>query len=65
MLKGNSLTYSVREAAQALGVSENQMYQLIRTEGFPTVRTGKRQCRVSIKGLAEWVDKQAKKGWYA
>lgn len=60
----NPLTYSVPEAAQALGVSESKMYQLIRIEGFPTVRTGTR-CRVSIKGLEEWVDKQAEKGWYA
>lgn len=58
----SKLTYSVPEAAEVLGVSESKMYQMIRIEGFPTVRVGHR-CRVSVKGLEQWVDEQAKKGW--
>jgi excisionase family DNA binding protein len=58
------LTYSVEEAAKAVGISKSKMYELIRSEGFPTVRVGHR-CRVSVKGLEKWVDEQAKKGWYA
>ena len=60
----NPLTYSVPEAAEALGVSRTKMYELIRSQGFPTVRCGQR-CRVSIKGLEDWVQRQAEKGWYA
>lgn len=56
------LTYSVPEAAAVLGISDSKMYELIRSEGFPTVRIGTR-CRVSVKGLERWVDEQAKKGW--
>ena len=58
----NPLTYSVREAAQALGVSTGKMYELVRSEDFPTVRCG--HClRVSIRGLEAWVDKKAAEGW--
>lgn len=58
----NPLTYSAREAAQALGVSTGKIYELIRSDGFPTIRCG--GCiRISIRGLEQWVDRQAEKGW--
>ena len=55
------LTYSVTEAAEALGVSRPTMYELIRKEGFPSLRVGNRVL-ISRKRLAEWVDQQAGKG---
>lgn len=58
------LTYSVPEAAKVLGVSPPTMYQLVKSEGFPTVVAGGRLL-VSVKGLERWVDEQAQKGWYA
>ncbi|MDE6591060.1 MAG: helix-turn-helix domain-containing protein [Oscillospiraceae bacterium] len=52
------LAYSVTEAAEALGVSRNAMYNLIHKEGFPTLKVGGRRliCR---ELLAEWVRAQA------
>lgn len=44
------LTLSVPEAAKVVGVSNAKMYQLVRTEGFPTVHLGGR-ILVSAKGL--------------
>lgn len=55
-------TLSVAEAAQVVGVSTRYMYDLVKTEGFPTIRVGKRLL-VSAKGLERWLDEQAKKGW--
>lgn len=55
------LTYSVTEAAEALGVSRPTMYELIRKEGFPSLKVGSRVL-ISRKRLAEWVDQQAGKG---
>ena len=55
------LTYSIPEAAKHLGISDTTMRQLARTEGFPSFYVGKRLL-VSIKGLADWVEKQAQKG---
>ena len=58
----NRLTYSCEEAAEALGVSRGKMYELVRSDGFPTVRCG--GClRVSNKGLEKWVEIQAERGW--
>lgn len=65
MLVGrSSLTYSVAEVAEQLGVSVSKVYQLAKIKGFPTVMMGKR-IRISKKGLERWVDEQAEKGWYA
>ena len=55
------LTYSVTEAAEALGISRPTMYELIHREGFPSLRVGNRVL-ISRKRLAEWVDQQAGKG---
>lgn len=56
------LTLSVPEAAKVVGVSNAKMYQLVRTEGFPTVHLGGR-ILVSAKGLERWIEEQAQKGW--
>lgn len=56
-IKIEKLTYSVREAAEALGVSESKMYQIIRMDGFPLVKLGGRNL-ISVKGLARWVEEQ-------
>lgn len=55
------LTYSVTEAAEVLGVSRPTMYELIRREGFPSLKVGRRVL-ISRQRLAEWVDQQAGKG---
>lgn len=52
------LTYSVTEAAQALGISRPSMYSLIHKEGFPTLKVGGRRL-ISKELLAEWVREQA------
>lgn len=48
------LTYSVKEAAEALGVGLPIMYQLVHAEGFPVMKIGARQL-ISREGLKEWV----------
>lgn len=52
------LTYSVKEAAEALGVSINTMYQLVNRADFPARRIGSRKWVISKAGLANWVEKQ-------
>ena len=56
------LTISVPEAAKVLGVSKSNMYQIIKTEGFPVIVIGKRRL-VSAKGLERWVEERAAIGW--
>lgn len=57
-VKFEKLTYSVEEAAEVLGVSKSNMYQIIKMEGFPLLKIGGR-CLISVKGLARWVEKMA------
>ena len=54
------LTYSVTEAAEALGISRHSMYNLIHAEGFPTLKVGGRRL-VSKEFLAQWVRDQTEK----
>ena len=52
------VAYSVKEASQALGINLNTMYELVRQSGFPSFKIGSKFF-VSVKGLEEWVSKQA------
>ena len=56
------LTLSVPEAAEILGLSRARMYELVKSEGFPSISVGKR-ILVSAKGLDRWVEEQARKGY--
>ena len=62
-IERKKLTYSVPEMAKVLGISDFKAYQLVKTQGFPTIKIGKRLL-VSVSGLESWVEEQAKKGWY-
>ena len=57
------LTYSVPEAAKILGVSASIMYEVVKIDGFPTIKIGGRLL-VSAKGLERWIDEQSQRGWY-
>ena len=52
-----SLTMSVEEAAQQLGICTKIAYQLTHRTDFPTIKIGRRT-RVSREGLREWVRNQ-------
>lgn len=56
------LTISVAEAADVVGISVRYMYDLVKTEGFPTIQVGRRLL-VSAKGLERWLEEQAQKGY--
>ena len=53
----NTLTMSVEEAAQELGICTKSMYTLTHRADFPTIKIGRRT-RISRAGLAEWVRQQ-------
>lgn len=53
------LTYSVTEAAEALGISRRSMYELLNREDFPAALKIGRRRLISRDLLAEWVRTQA------
>lgn len=55
-----SMTISVAEAAQYLGIGRNRMYDLLHAGKLPAVRLGKNY-RIPKKSLDEWLDKEAQK----
>ena len=58
----DKLTLSVAEAAEIVGISTRNMYNLVKTKGFPTIQIGQR-VRVSAPGLVRWLEEQVQKGW--
>lgn len=51
------LTLSIPEAAKVLGISTNKMYDLARSDGFPTITVGNRRL-IPRKGLERWIEKK-------
>ena len=61
-IKHEKLTYSVPEAAEVLGVSTSNMYQIIKMQGFPVIVLGKRRL-IPVKSLEKWIEDKATIGW--
>lgn len=55
------LLVSVDEAGTLLGVSRSVAYTLSRSEGFPTIRVGRRVL-IPLEQLKEWIARQAQEG---
>lgn len=52
------LSYNVTEAAEALSISRQSLYKLMREDrSFPVFHIGK-SVRISAEGLQEWVRRQ-------
>lgn len=62
IIKPAKLTYTVVEAAAALGVSKTVMYQLIRTDGFPVISVGNKRL-IPIESFKRWLDTRATRRW--
>lgn len=62
IVKPEKLTYTVVEAAAALGVSKTVMYQLIRIDGFPVIAVGNKRL-IPIESFKRWIDAMATKRW--
>ena len=63
VIKHEKLTLSVPETAKLIGVSASKMYEVVRIQGFPAIRVGKRVL-VNAKKLEAWLDDMTEKGWY-
>lgn len=61
----NDKVYTVQEAADAIGISASQMYQVIRIKGFPVVRISDKVLRIPKEKFWKRIDERAEKGWYA
>jgi excisionase family DNA binding protein len=53
------LTYSVKEAADLIGISVPKMYETVKIEGFPVVRFG-RKIVIPKAEFKEWLSREAR-----
>jgi excisionase family DNA binding protein len=60
MDSNQKLALSITETATVLGLSRPSVYRLLRSEGFPTVRVGRRVL-VSRAGLERWLVQQTER----
>lgn len=60
MDSNQKLALSITETATVLGLSRPSVYRLLRSEGFPTVRVGRRVL-VSRAGLERWLAQQTER----
>ena len=56
-------TFTVYEAAEYIGVGRNTMYKLVKEKNFPSIRI-KKQIRIPIKALDQWLETEAAKELY-
>lgn len=56
----DQLTYSVPEAAKALGLGKNTLYELVASGRIPHIRSG-RTIRIPKELIREWLHNEATK----
>jgi excisionase family DNA binding protein len=54
----SELTYTVEEAAAAIGIGKNQMYALVRTDRVPHIDFGRTK-RIPKAAFSEWLIERA------
>lgn len=55
------LALSAPEVAEAIGISETKVYEMLAAGQLPSVRVGRRQV-IPVAALARWLDEQVRGG---
>jgi excisionase family DNA binding protein len=58
-MSNDKLTLSVEEMAQELGISKPLAYDLIKRDGFPSVRISERRIIIPVDALRSWLNANA------
>lgn len=58
-MSNEKLTLSVDELAQELGISKPIAYELIKREGFPSIRVSERRIIIPVDALRSWLNVNA------
>lgn len=53
------MTVTVEEMAALLGISRSVAYQLVKEQGFPSIRVSDRRLIIPKKSLERWLDERA------
>jgi len=52
------LTLTIKQTAKLLGINQVKMYELARTESFPSIVIGRRII-IPVEALLQWLEKEA------
>ena len=58
-MSNEKLTLSVEELANELGISKPLAYDLIKRDGFPSVRVSERRIVIPVDALRSWLNANA------
>ena len=58
-MSNEKLTLSVEELANELGISKPIAYELIKREGFPSIRVSERRIIIPVDALRSWLNVNA------
>ena len=58
-MSNEKLTLSVEELAKELGISKPIAYELIKREGFPSIRVSERRIIIPVEPLRRWLEENA------
>ena len=58
-MSNEKLTLSVDELAKELGISKPIAYELIKREGFPSIRISERRIIIPVDALRSWLNANA------
>jgi len=53
------LTMTVKEMGNRLGISTGKAYELVRREGFPIIRIGRKMI-IPTEGLMRWITEESR-----
>ncbi|MCW3795399.1 helix-turn-helix domain-containing protein [Paenibacillus sp. LS1] len=55
MLNTNKMFFTVEELYEILPIGKNAVYKLVKEEGFPKLKVGKKII-IPVKGFMQWVE---------
>lgn len=59
-MREGQLTLSVEELAKELGISRPVAYELVKKDGFPSVRVSERRIVIPVDALRAWLSDNAR-----
>ena len=59
LINPDKLVLDVKELSEVLGISKPVAYELIKKNGFPSVRVSERRIIIPVEPLCAWLEQQA------
>ena len=61
-MSNERLTLTVEELAQEFGISKPTAYELLKRDGFPSIRVTERRIVIPVEPLRRWLEENTENG---